>query len=370
VRKKETSVKMETEREEINYSTFEVARLKSKELEKNIAENPSNYRVLTGDRPTGNLHIGHYFGSLKNRVQIQNLGVETYIVIADYQVLTDRDVFERISEFVYELVLDYLACGLDPEKHRTYIFPHSYIPELNQLLLPFLTLVSNSDLNRNPTIKEEISASGQKIINAGMYVYPVHQAADILFCKSNIVPVGKDQLPHIEQTRAIARKFNARYDASVFPEPFGLLSEAPLILGLDGNQKMSKSRNNSIAIKSTADETQRMIKTAKTDSERLITYDPENRPEVANLLRLSALCLNTAPEKIAGEIGDSGAKKLKEVTTEALNNYFAPIRRRRTELEKDKQYIQGVLQKGIEHARSVAEQTLKEVRRVMNMELW
>jgi tryptophanyl-tRNA synthetase len=360
---------MEKEHEEINYSTFEVAQLKSKELEKDILINPVKYRVLTGDRPTGNLHIGHYFGSLKNRVQIQNRGVETFIVIADYQVLTDRDAFDKISEFVYELTLDYLACGLDPEKYKTHIFPHSYIPELNQLLLPFLTLVSNSDLNRNPTIKEEISASGQKIINAGMYVYPVHQAADILFCKSNIVPVGKDQLPHIELTRTIARKFNTKYNASIFPEPFGLLSETPSILGLDGNQKMSKSRNNAISIKSTADETQRLIKTAKTDSERLITYDPVNRPEVANLLRLSALCLDTTPEKLAGEIGDAGAKKLKEVTTEALNTYFAPIRQRRAELEKDKEYIRNVLNKGIIYARAVAEQTLTEVRRAMNMEL-
>ncbi|MDR3261873.1 MAG: tryptophan--tRNA ligase [Tannerella sp.] len=360
---------MEKEYGEINYSTFEVAQRKSKELEKDIITNPSKYRVLTGDRPTGNLHIGHYFGSLKNRVQIQNRGVETYIVIADYQVLTDREVFDRISEYVYELTLDYLACGLDPETHKTYIFPHSYIPELNQLLLPFLTLVSDAELKRNPTIKEEISASGQKTINAGMYVYPVHQAADILFCKSNIVPVGKDQLPHIELTRNIARKFNTKYNTPIFNEPFGLLSETPIILGLDGNQKMSKSRNNSIAIKSTAEETQRMIKTAKTDSERFITYDPENRPEVANLLRLSALCLDTVPEKLAEEIGDSGAKKLKEVTIEALNTYFAPIRQKRAALEQDKQYIQSVLKKGIEHARKVAEETLTEVRKAMNMEL-
>jgi tryptophanyl-tRNA synthetase len=361
---------MGKEQEEINYSTFEVAQQKSKGLRAEISVHPSKYRVLTGDRPTGNLHIGHYFGSLKNRVEIQNQGVETYIVIADYQVLTDRDAFDKIADFVYELVLDYLACGLDPEKHKTYIFPHSYIPELNQLLLPFLTLVSSAELNRNPTIKEEISASGQKVINAGMYVYPVHQAADILFCKSNIVPVGKDQLPHIEQTRIIARRFNTKYHASIFPEPFGLLSDTPLILGLDGNQKMSKSRNNSIALKSTADETQRMIKTAKTDSERFITYDPENRPEVANLLRLCALCLDTPPEQIAAQIGDAGAKKLKEVTTEALNTYFAPVRERRMLLENDKAYIQDVLKRGIEHARTIAEQTLKDVRKAMNMELW
>ena len=354
---------------EINYATFEVAQRTSKEIEKDIVANPSKYKVLTGDRPTGNLHIGHYFGSLRNRVNIQNLGVETYIVIADYQVLTDRDAFDKIAEYVYELVLDYLACGLDPEKYHTYIFPHSHIPELNQLLLPFLTLVSNAELNRNPTIKEEISASGQQIINGGMYVYPVHQAADILFCKSNIVPVGKDQLPHIELTRAIARRFNTKYKPT-FREPFGLLSETPVILGLDGNQKMSKSRHNAIAIKSTADETQKMIKTAKTDSERFITYDPENRPEVANLLRVSALCLNTTPEQLAAEIGDAGARKLKEVTTDALNTYFAPIRARRIQLENDKPYIQSILQRGIEQARSVAAQTLAEVREAMNMKLW
>jgi tryptophanyl-tRNA synthetase len=354
---------------EINYSTFEMAQLKSRELENDIVLNPSKYRVLTGDRPTGNLHIGHYFGSLRNRVHFQNLGVETYIVIADYQVLTDRDAFDRISEYVYELVLDYLACGLDPETHRTYIFPHSHIPELNQLLLPFLTLVSNSELNRNPTIKEEISASGQNVINAGMYVYPVHQAADILFCKSNIVPVGKDQLPHIELTRMIARRFNRKYKP-VFREPFGLLSETPMILGLDGSQKMSKSRNNSIAIKSTAEDTAKMVKTAKTDSERFITYDPENRPEVANLLRISALCLDTSPEKLAGEIGDAGAKRLKEVTTDAMNAYFAPIREKRILLAEDRPYIQQILKRGVEHARNVAGQTLEEVREAMNMKLW
>ncbi|MDR1779857.1 MAG: tryptophan--tRNA ligase [Tannerella sp.] len=355
------------EKEHINYSTFEVAQRKSKELEADIAVNPHKYRVLTGDRPTGNLHIGHYFGSLCNRVKIQNLGVETYIVIADYQVLTDRDAFDRISEFVYELTIDYLACGLDPEKHKTYIFPHSYVPELNQLLLPFLTLVSNSELERNPTIKEEIAASGQKSVNAGMYVYPVHQAADILFCKSNIVPVGKDQLPHIELTRNIARRFNTKYKAQVFREPFGLLSDTPLILGLDGGQKMSKSRNNSIAIKATADETQKMIKTAKTDSERLITYDPDNRPEVANLLRLASLCSGKTPETIASEIGEGGARLLKETVTEALNEYFAPIRRRRAELENDRAYIRSILENGIVQARQAALETLNDVRQAMNM---
>src|SRR5512137_1772006 len=180
-----------------------------------------------------------------------------------------------ISENVKELTIDYLAAGLDPEKGRTVIFPHSHVPELNQLLLPFLTLVTNAELNRNPTVKEEIQASGQKSINAGMYTYPVHQAADILFCKGNVVPVGKDQLPHLELTRAIARRFNERYanEQAVFPEPQALLSRVALIMGLDGSQKMSKSRNNAIELAATEDETAALVKRAKTDADRHITYD-------------------------------------------------------------------------------------------------
>ena len=353
---------------EISYSTFEAAQLKSKEIEKDILVNPHKYRVLTGDRPTGTLHIGHYFGSLKNRVRLQNLGVETLVVIADYQVLTDRDAFDKISEYSHELILDYLACGLEPDSCRTCIFPHSHVPALNQLVVPFLTLVTIAELNRNPTIKEEITASGQSVVNAGMYIYPVHQAADILFCKSNIVPVGKDQLPHIELTRTIARRFNAKY-RPIFDEPMGLLSETPLILGLDGSQKMSKSRGNSIAIKATADETQKMIKTAKTDSTRLITYEPDSRPEVANLLRIAALCTEAAPEKLAEEIGDSGAKRLKEIVTDALNDYFAPIRQKRLQLEKDRSHIREVLEKGVAHANETAEKTIGEVRSAMNMDI-
>ena len=352
---------------EISNSSFEKAVQKSKLLETDLYKNPGKYRVLTGDRPTGNLHIGHYFGSILNRVKLQNIGVETYILIADYQVLTDRDVFKDISKFVFELTLDYLACGLDPKQHKTYIFPHSHIPELNQLLVPFLSLVSLSELNKNPTVKEEISASGKEIINAGMYTYPVHQAADILFCKSNVVPVGKDQLPHIELTRTIAKRFNTKFNTNLFPEPIGLLSDSPMILGLDGNQKMSKSRNNSIMIKATEDETYKLIKSAKTDLERFITFDPVNRPEVANLLRLSSLCLGESPDIIAERIGNLGSGKLKEITTDALNSYFKEIREKRIQLEKDQSYVRSILQDGIKKARETAIETLSEVREAMNM---
>lgn len=217
-----------------NTATFEATLEKSKQLENDLIMNPNRYRVLTGDRPTGRLHIGHLFGSLANRVRLQNIGVTTYIVIADYQVLTDRDTFTSISENIKGLTIDYLSVGIDPSIGRTFIFPHSHVPELNQLLLPFLTLVTNAELNRNPTVKEEIVSAGLKRINAGMYTYPVHQAADILFCKGNVVPVGKDQLPHLELTRLIARRFNERFASNkpVFPEPQALLSNAPMILGL------------------------------------------------------------------------------------------------------------------------------------------
>lgn len=357
----------EEKSEGISNASFEVAVQKSKELEADLQVNPHKHRVLTGDRPTGNLHIGHYFGSLQNRVKLQNLGVETFIVIADYQVLTDRDVFKDIAKFVHELTLDYLACGLDPQKHQTHIFPHSHIPELNQLLVPFLSLVSNAELSKNPTIKEEIQASGQNVINAGMYTYPVHQAADILFCKSDVIPVGKDQLPHIELTRNIAKRFNKKFKARVFREPVGLLSESPMILGLDGNQKMSKSRNNSIMIKSTSDETMKLIKSAKTDSDRMITYDPENRPEVANLLRLAGLCSGQSPQAIADQIGDQGAGKLKQVVAEAMNEHFKPIREKRSQLENDRDFVRSIINKGIERAREEAIKTLVEVREAMNM---
>jgi len=355
----------------IDYRTFKAAMERSRKLEEDLVINPAKYRVLTGDRPTGRLHIGHLFGSVHNRVRLHKLGVYTFIVIADYQVLTDRDSFESISENVRQLTIDYMAAGLDPTDGKTFIFPHSHVPELNQLLLPFLTLVTNAELDRNPTVKEEIQASGLKRINAGMYIYPVHQAADILFCKGNVVPVGKDQLPHLELTRVIARRFNDRFspEKPVFPEPQPLLSRSPLILGLDGSQKMSKSRNNAVMLSATEDETAALIKKAKTDTDRVISYDSEKRPEVSNLLLLISLCTGKAPETIAEEIGDGGAGKLKKVLTESLNEYLRPLRMRRSELESNMDYIKQILTNGVLEARRLATQTLEEVREVMNMKI-
>ena len=358
-------------RAEYAVSTSEEAQRRSRALHAEFARNPTRFRVLTGDRPTGPLHIGHYFGSLKNRVELQHLGIETFIVVADYQVLTDRDSVDRIPENVRDLVLDYLAVGLDPGSGCTHIFCHSHVPALNQLLLPFLTLVGMGELDRNPTVKEEIDAAGLTTVNAAMYTYPVHQAADILFCKGNVVPVGRDQLPHLELTRRIARRFNQRFcpdDAPVFPEPEALLSDATKILGLDGSQKMSKSRNNAVMLRATADETAALVKKAKSDSERTITYDPERRPEVANLLLVASLCTGQPPEALAAQIGDGGSGALKAIVTDTLNEELRPIRARREALAADPQVVTDALRRGIARANAVADATLREVRAAMKMD--
>ncbi len=193
------------------------ARARSAALEEEVLRSPGRFRVLTGDRPTGRLHLGHYFGTLHNRVRLQDLGAELFVIVADYQVLTDRDVADDLPGHVEELVLDHLAIGVDPA--RSTIFAHSAVPALHQLMLPFLSLVSVAELNRNPTVKDEIAHSRQSAVSGLMFTYPVHQAADILFCKANLVPVGQDQLPHLEVTRTIARRFNARYGKGCSPSP-------------------------------------------------------------------------------------------------------------------------------------------------------
>jgi tryptophanyl-tRNA synthetase len=385
--------------------TLAAALRRSAEIETLIREDARAFRILTGDRPTGYLHLGHYFGTLRNRVRLQDAGAEVMVLVADYQVLTDRDSAERLDEYVLGLVLDYLAIGIDPA--RSVIFAHSAVPELNQLLLPFLSLVTVPELQRNPTVKDEIAhsrlsspggtarphggpqppippgprtprgmpdekanISGMRSVSGLMLTYPVHQAADILSCRANLVPVGQDQLPHVEVTRLIARRFNDRYPgaggAPVFPLPDALLSDAPLLLGTDGG-KMSKSRGNAIELRATADETAALIRGAKTDSIRRVSYDPASRPEVSSLVLLAALCLDRDPVSVAGEVGDGGAAALKRLATEAVNERFAPIRTRRAELAADSGYARQVLRDGCARARAIAVETLSEVRAAMGM---
>lgn len=345
-----------------NERSYETACKRSDEIRADLPLHPEKYTMLTGDRPTGRLHLGHYFGTLKGRVELQDMGVKTSVLIADYQVITDRDTTEHIQDNVYNMVMDYLACGIDPKK--TMIYTHSAVPAANQLMLPFLSLVSEAELQRNPTVKAEMEASGHELTGL-LLTYPVHQACDILFCKGNVVPVGRDQLPHIELTRLIARKFNNRY-GKVFPEVDALLSDTPLLPGLDG-RKMSKSYGNAISISMTAEETAKRIKKSQTDSERMITFDPEGRPGVSGLLSTGAICTGRTPEEIAEEIGMGGSGQLKKYVTEAVNSYFEPIRERRHAFEQDLDYVKDVLHEGNRRANEIAEATLAEVREAMGM---
>ncbi|ADK67954.1 tryptophanyl-tRNA synthetase [Olsenella uli DSM 7084] len=346
-----------------NEGSYEAALERSNKVRADLdAGNVGRYTMLTGDRPTGRLHLGHYFGTIRERVRLQDLGVRTNVIIADYQVITDRDTTEHIADNVCNMVMDYLACGIDPA--RTMIFAHSAVPAANQLMLPFLSLVTEAEMERNPTVKAEQEASGHALTGL-LLTYPVHQACDILFCKGNIVPVGRDQLPHIEITSKIAQRFNRRY-GRVFPEVTGLLTSTPLLPGLDG-RKMSKSYGNAISISMTAEETSKLIRKSKTDSERNITFDPEGRPGVSALLTTAGICSGRDPHEIAEEIGMGGAGELKRYTTQVVNDYLAPIRERRRRFEEDLDYVRDVLHDGNRRANGIAEATLEEVREAMGM---
>ena len=327
-------------------ASFLAAKKRSDETLAKLEAKPSSFTMLTGDRPTGRLHLGHYFGSIRERVAMQERGVNTNIIIADYQVITDRDTTEHIQDNVLNLVLDYMAAGIDPNK--TMMFTHS-------------------ELHRNPTVKSEMEASGHALTGL-LLTYPVHQACDILFCKANVVPIGKDNLPHVEITRTIARRFNERYAKKnpVFPEPAAILSEAPEIPGLDG-RKMSKSYGNSIMLGATAEETAKLIKKSPTDSERRITFDPVARPQVSALLTTAGLVTGRDPKDIAEEIGDSGAGALKAYVIESVNEFLAPHRERRAELAKDMDSIRDILHDGNKRANAIAEETLDQVREAMGM---
>ena len=345
-------------------STVDAAIERSREMASSIAREPGRHRMLTGDRPTGDLHIGHYLSSLRSRVALQERGVDSFVLIADYQVITDRDSVGQIQDNTLSLLADYLAAGIDPE--RSTIFAHSAVPQLNQLMLPFLSLVTQAELQRNPTVKDELAASSRPLSGL-LLTYPVHQAADILFCKADVVPVGKDQLPHVEQARVVARRFNSRYAAGVgvFPEPTALINDQQLILGVDG-QKMSKTRGNVIRLAATADETAMLIRKARTDSEPTITYDPERRPEVANLLTIASGFTGKSPESLAE--GLHGGSALKALVTEAINEGLRTHRDRRQRVAKDRAQLLHILRAGNAKAEAVADKTLTEVRQVMAMD--
>ena len=293
------------------------------------------------------------------------MGVRTNIIIADYQVITDRDTTKNIQDNVFNMVVDYLACGIDPEK--TMIFTHSAVPEANQLMLPFLSLVTEAELERNPTVKAEQEASGHELTGL-LLTYPVHQACDILFCKGNIVPVGRDQLPHIEVTSKIARRFNKRY-GKVFPEVDGASDlDAAMLPGLDG-RKMSEDLRQRDRHQHDGRGDGQAIKKAKTDSERNITFDPDNRPERlrASYHRRQSAAGATRKE-LADEIGMGGGGQLKKRTSPRRSTAASPRSASAARsFSRDPDYVRDVLADGNQRANEIAHETLGQVREAMGM---
>ena len=332
--------------------------------------------ILTGDRPTGKLHIGHYVGSLKNRVLLQEEDkYDMFVFLADQQALTDHaKVPQTIVESIGNVALDYLAVGLDPSKST--IFIQSQIPELAELSMYYMNLVSLARLERNPTVKTEIAQKGfGESIPTGFLVYPIAQAADITAFKGNYVPVGKDQKPMIEQTREIVRSFNNSYNCDVLVEPEGIYPEnerAGRLPGLDGNAKMSKSLNNGIYLADDADTLRKKVMSMYTDPDHIRVEDPG---KIEGNMVFHYLDVFGRPED-AQEIADMkehyqrgglGDVKTKRYLLEILERELGPIRERRIEFAKDMGEVYNMLQKGSEKAREVAGQTLSEVKGAMGL---
>lgn len=329
--------------------------------------------ILTGDRPTGKLHLGHYTGSLKNRVALQNSGLyDMFVMIADQQALTDnaKDP-KKIIDSVMEVTLDYLSVGLDPDK--TNIFIQSQIPELAELTAYYLNLVTVARLNRNPTVKDEIKQKGfGEGIPAGFFIYPVSQAADITAFKADLVPVGNDQKPMIEQTREIVRSFNNTY-GEVLVEPEGMYPEGVegRMPGIDGKAKMSKSLGNAIYLSDDSETVKKKVMSMYTDPNHIRVEDPgcvENNTVFTYLDAFYKDKEHLEELKAHYRRGGLGDVKLKRLLIDVLEEELAPIRARRKALEENKEYLYEVLRKGSERAREVAAGTLKEVREAMGIE--
>ncbi|WP_017211755.1 tryptophan--tRNA ligase [Clostridium beijerinckii] len=329
--------------------------------------------ILTGDRPTGKLHIGHYIGSLKNRVVLQESGLyESFIMIADQQALTDNARNpEKIRNSLTEVALDYLAVGIDPSKSN--IFVQSQIPELNELTMHYLNLVTLSRLERNPTVKQEIKQKNfENSIPAGFLIYPVSQAADITAFKADTVPVGEDQLPMIEQTREIVRSFNSIYgDVLVEPEAVLPSSNAGRLPGTDGKAKMSKSIGNCIYLSDDADTIKKKVMSMYTDPNHIRVEDPGQIEgnTVFTYLDVFATDKNAVEEmKEHYKRGGLGDVKVKRYLNEILQAELEPIRNRRIEFEKDIDAVYKMLKDGSNKAREVAANTLREVREAIGIE--
>ena len=339
--------------------------------------------ILTGDRPTGRLHVGHYVGSLKRRVELQNSGKfdDIFIMIADAQALTDNaDNPEKVRQNIIEVALDYLACGLDPEKSTLFI--QSQIPELCELSFYYMNLVTVSRLQRNPTVKSEIQMRNfEASIPVGFFTYPISQAADITAFKATTVPVGEDQLPMLEQTKEIVRKFNSVYgDTLIEPEILLPDNKACLRLpGTDGKAKMSKSLGNCIYLSEEPDEIQKKVFSMFTDPTHIKVSDPGKLEGNTVFTYLDAFCKDEYFAEFLPEYqslqelkdhytrGGLGDMKVKRFLNHVLQAELEPIRNRRKEYQKNIPYVYEILRKGSEKAEAVAAQTLKEVKESMKI---
>jgi len=339
--------------------------------------------ILTGDRPTGRLHVGHYVGSLRRRVELQNSGEysKIFIMIADAQALTDNiENPEKVRQNIIQVALDYLACGIDPEKST--IFIQSMVPELTELTFYYMNLVTVARLQRNPTVKSEIQMRNfEASIPVGFFTYPISQAADITAFKATTVPVGEDQLPMIEQTREIVRKFNSVYD-EVLVEPSALISTNQACLrlpGIDGKAKMSKSLGNCIYLSDSEADVKKKIMSMYTDPEHLLISDPGHLEGNTVFTYLDAFCKPEHFERYLPDYanldelkahytrGGLGDVKVKKFLNNIIQEELEPIRKRRKEYEKDIPEVYNILRKGTEAAREVAAQTLSEVKSAMKI---
>ena len=329
-------------------------------------------RILTGDRPTGRLHIGHYFGSLKKRVEMQNSGeYDMFILIADVQALTDNfNNPEKVRKNVRELAMDYLSCGIDPEK--TTIYVQSMIPETAELTVYYSNLVTIARLQRNPTVKTEIAQKKDlfgESVTYGFLGYPVSQAADITTFKGELVPAGEDQEPLIEQCREIVRKFNSIY-GDVLVEPKIVLSEGKRIKGLDGNEKMGKSLGNAIYLSDTEEEITRKVMSAVTDPNR-IKKDDLGNPDICMVSYYHKLFTSSEDVKVVCEqcrAGKRGCVACKKQLAKNIIDYLAPIREKRKYYEEHPELVDKILKEGTEKARKVAKETMRDVKKAMKLD--
>jgi hypothetical protein len=328
-------------------------------------------RILTGDRPTGNMHIGHYFGSLLSRVDLQDK-FDTYILIADVQALTDNfNNPEKVRKNVNEILLDQLSVGIDPNKAT--FFVQSMIPEIPELTIYYSNLVTMARLERNPTIKTEIAAKKElfgESVTYGFIGYPVSQAADITAFKGEIVPVGDDQLPLVEQAREIVRKFNSIYGEGVLKEPVAVISKNSRIRGLDGGVKMGKSLGNALYLVDTPEIVKKKVMLAKTDPARIKKDDP-GHPEVCavyyyhNLFTDKEECKNICSECRAGK---RGCVSCKRQLIDSINKTLDPIREKRAYYEARPNEVKEILFSGTDRARMTAKETLREVKKAMMLD--